>query len=577
MAFKARGLKYIVLCPGSRSAPLALAAGFLAQNDQLSLITSIDERSAAFLALGISTASGTATAVITTSGSAVAHLLPAAIEADRSTQPILFLTADRPIRLKDCGSNQTVNQEDFLRSVCRCFINGPKDGLHALSSEAINKLAQKSWQHAHQVPGPVHINLPLEEPLNPSLLDQNEVFTNLIDEFKKNKKTLVGEVQIISNEVGSNSFPTLDISKQGLIIVGPWRGSSKKLNSFKDVLQNCQSVTGWPIFADPLSGISIDQPGLIGNWELLLSAGISISQKRSQILRLGPMPSSRTLQNWLGGIRTKQVLVTEGDSRKLDPLRLSAQWSDGFVDWWGRMMLQESYKSKDFKNHSKTAFLNDLIEKDQLVETWLDRHLPLAGSLNEISLARWLPRLIPDHFSIMLAASSPIRDWLSFSGKHSLNRRCFGFRGASGIDGTLSLGMGLSISIGPTVLITGDLALLHDSNGWLFSNPNRPPLVVLLIDNGGGGIFKQLGLQTESNNSFERLFTMPQVVDTLSLADSYGIPYRQVSCLEDLQASLDWSFSKTGPVLIRVCTDALFDADRRVEIRSLISNHLLLN
>ena len=118
-ALVARGLKYIVLCPGSRSGPLALAAAALSKFNNLEVTTCIDERSAAFLGLGISTAIGKATVVVTTSGTAVAHLLPAAIEADRSTQPILFITADRPKRLKDCGSNQTVNQEDFL---CRTSI-----------------------------------------------------------------------------------------------------------------------------------------------------------------------------------------------------------------------------------------------------------------------------------------------------------------------------------------------------------------------------------------------------------------------------------------------------------------------
>ena len=141
-AFQVKGMKHVVLCPGSRSGPLALAAGALSKNNGLELITCIDERSAAFLALGISTATGRATAVITTSGSAVGHLLPAAIEADRSTQPILFLTADRPIRLKDCGSNQTVNQEEFLRPVCRLFAEGPKGGLHPI--EQVSRIYKKS-------------------------------------------------------------------------------------------------------------------------------------------------------------------------------------------------------------------------------------------------------------------------------------------------------------------------------------------------------------------------------------------------------------------------------------------------
>ena len=134
-----------MLCPGSRSAPLAHAAGLLADAGGLELHTAIDERSAAFLALGMSTAKGIPTAVVTTSGSAVANLLPAAVEADRSCQPLLMITADRPDRLKNCGANQTVNQEEFLRPVCRWFGSGPGAGLAQLEQEAVQDLAIRAW------------------------------------------------------------------------------------------------------------------------------------------------------------------------------------------------------------------------------------------------------------------------------------------------------------------------------------------------------------------------------------------------------------------------------------------------
>ena len=156
-----QGLKQLVLCPGSRSGPLATAAGMLASQAKLQLVTAIDERSAAFLALGMATAHGRAVAVVTTSGTAVANLLPAAVEADRSCQPLLLLTADRPARLKNCGANQTVNQESFLLSACRWFASGAADGVHTQANNALNALAVQAWQQAQGAgagpPGAVHL------------------------------------------------------------------------------------------------------------------------------------------------------------------------------------------------------------------------------------------------------------------------------------------------------------------------------------------------------------------------------------------------------------------------------------
>ena len=163
----------------------------------------------------------------------------------------------------------------------------------------------------------------------------------------------------------------------------------------------------------------------------------------------------------------------------------------------------------------------------------------------------------------MLAASSPVRDWQAFASSALSHHRCFSFRGASGIDGTLSLGLGLARVLGRTVLISGDLALLHDSNGWLLSHgpQGAGPLLVLLIDNGGGGIFQQLPVPAAPASAFDALFAMPQQVDPLALAAAHGIPGRQVSCLEDLAPALAWGLAQPGVVLVRVCTNRESDAE----------------
>ncbi len=552
-----------------------MAAGGLAESGSLNLITSIDERSAAFLGLGISSANGKATVIITTSGTAVANLLPAAIEADRSCQPLIFLTADRPERLKNCGANQTVNQEDFLKSVCRCLKEGPREGFHLCSEKTNRKLVDRVWLEAHKFPGPVHFNISFEEPLHASFLEQQSVWSKCSGKgLNVNSNSL--DVFDLSQEKFQEEIPKLDPFSPGIVIAGPWRGLSKDIDPFKEALKDWQSISGWPIFADPLSGIDDDQEGLISFWELLISSDFLSATSRTSrlnILRLGPLPSSRILANWLTKMRGNQVLISEGDKRYLDPLRISSQWSYGLNAWVKNIFNSDSMKANSRKNKS-IDLLNQLVSADSYAKNWISQKLNMQGQITEPALAHWLPRRLPLNIQIMLSASSPIRDWISFGGKETLSRRCFGFRGASGIDGTLSLGMGLSIANGPTVLVTGDLALLHDSNGWLFSNSPGPPIVVLLIDNGGGGIFQQLEIEKFVKGNLEDLFVMPQLINPLALASCYDIPFRQISLLEDLEIAFEWAISKNKPVLLRVCTSSYQDNKLRNYLKEGFKGHL---
>ncbi len=562
----AKGMKYIVLCPGSRSGPLALAAASLSKSKELTLITSIDERSAAFLALGISAASGKVIGVITTSGSAVANLLPAAVEADRSCHPLLFLTADRPLRLKECGANQAVNQQDFLTSVIRHFDESPKEGMHLISKERLNSLVEKSFEMAVKTPGPVHINLAYEEPLHPSKLDQEKVFDGWeIEGFSKDKITSRAE-EVIKN-IPALKLPKLDPFALGIIIVGPWRGKAKKLLSFRKALRKWQKLTGWPILADPLSGVENNQEGLIYHWDLILSTGLLETIQEIQVLRLGPLPPSKELQIWLKKPGKIQLLITEGDYRNLDPVGGATQFSEGFADWVNKLFESISKKTITDKKTVSEKLTKELINYDLFIHDWLDKRLFKNLLITEPTLARFLPRLLPNSIPVMLASSSPIRDWLSYAGQGAFLRRCFGFRGSSGIDGTLSMGMGLSIIMGRMILITGDLALLHDTNGWLFSKDRNISLIVIMIDNGGGGIFNQLKIDRIQEGDFEEVFVMPQRVCPLTLAKAYGVKYKQVACLDDLEPTIEWSLSLSTNVLIRVCTNSVEDHKLRVSLR----------
>ena len=560
-------MEQIVLCPGSRSAPLAIAAEGLSEKNELEIFTCIDERSAAFFALGCSTITSKATAVITTSGSAVANLLPAAVEADRSCQPLLFLTADRPLRLKDCGANQTVNQQDFLKSICRWTNNEFKNGIHELDGKLLRDLIDKAWLKAHIFPGPVHLNLPFEEPLYPSKFEQSQVWSGEYEpsSFRSN---IQSRREIDEDENYFHPFNSLDLRNPGVIILGPWRGLNKNLRKFSESLRILQEFTGWPIFADPVSGLLDFRTGVVRYWELLLSSSCLDIPENLQIIRLGPMPASRSLEQWLTKLKGDQLLITEGEPRSLDPTGKALQFSGG-LEKWVENFIQFSLTSTTSNSFS---YLEKWIEKDLAVEQYLEGALSFKGENNEPKIARALSHLLPPGLPVMLSASSPIRDWLAFSGSASLSRRVFSFRGASGIDGTLSLAMGLASAGGKMVLVTGDLAFLHDSNGLLFSRTNSPNLVILLIDNFGGGIFRQLDVDGIAKGDYEKIFTMPQKVDPILLARAYGIICREISTFENFQSALKWSLSIKGVVLLRVCTNSAKDTELREIIRNDLFN-----
>ena len=548
-----------MLCPGSRSAPLALAAGGLAERGLLTLTTAIDERSAAFHALGMAAASGRAVAVITTSGTAVANLLPAAVEADRSALPLLLLTADRPQRLKNCGANQTVNQEDFLAPVCRLFTTGPIDGLHQLSQTQLQALANQAWEKTLQHPGPVHLNLPFEEPLHPSRDDQQQAWSGW--DCAANQ-----QLQLRRPPASAAIRPTdgFDWSRPGVVVAGPWRGLEADKPAYQQALRALAECSGWPVLADQLAAIPADLPHLIRHWELLLSQCLPAAEKGLQVLRLGPLPASRRLESWLRSLGSGQLLISEAEPRCLDPLGSSRQCSSGLVAWWKAISTDAC-----FSPSGSRALLTAWTEADAQVQSVLDQHLPAAGGVSEPALMKALLELLPQGMPLMLAASSPVRDWQTFAAADLGSRRCFGFRGASGIDGTLSLALGLARVQGPTVLICGDLALQHDSNGWLLASEASPPLLVLLIDNAGGGIFDQLPIASVDSSSLDQLFAMPQRHDPLALAAAHAVPARQLTRLEDLPSALEWGLAQQRTALLRVCTDRSADAELRHQLREI--------
>ena len=544
------GVKNLILCPGSRSAPLAIAAGELNKRRILNVFNSIDERSAGFHSLGISTASGDVSLVVTTSGTAVGNLLPAAIEADKSCKSIVFITADRPLRLKNCGSNQTVNQEEFLNSVCRSNLSTNLNGIHENNDDDILKIVETIKKQILQSPGPIHLNIPFEKPLDISLNNKKKNF-EVFERFYLNKtyQFLKNDNQNKNIQFSEKFFKRINLSNPGIIIVGPYQGSTKDLDSFNSALKKLQEITGWPVLVDPVSGVSAELRGLVENWELILKKNKNIIQC-DQILRLGPLSSSNDLEDFLLNFEGLQILVKENNIRKLDPIKKSLEYDFGIRNFVNQLLgafSNDKNKSKPLINLGKI-----LIKEGAKIKEILKEQLFSNTEITEYKLANFVPKIWPENYPIMLSASSPIRDWLTFSENATLTRECFSFRGASGIDGTLSLALGIARITKPVILVTGDLALIHDINGFLIENAIELNLTILLINNNGGNIFNNLYKNNLEEEELKKLFIMPKSINWENLAKGYQVPIKNVSDLNKLREAFEWSLSMQKSVIIKV-------------------------
>lgn len=530
--------------------------------------TSIDERSAAFLALGLIRGTGAPVAVLTTSGSAVAHLLPACSEADLGGLPLILLTADRPLHLKHCGANQTAPQEEFLLACVRRMVQLPLPGTTAFPMEPVQEaLAAARGPHHHggvQAPGPIHLNQPFEEPLHTSKTQLQAVQ----HQWLAQQADSVARPTPVITRPAACSRPPLEWDQPGLVVAGPYQGQD--LAAYQQHVSQLVGRTGWPVLADPCSGLrGLGDLPVVSGYDLLLLDPRKLPIP-SQILRLGPCSPSRRLLAWLEKTAAVQVQVCEQDQRLWDPLRrISWRSGHGLVALVAQlgpgrptavaMALQQGWRQGQ---HRLQQWLDHQLETSPITEPWL-----------AWAISRWLDQQPPT--TVLLASSSPIRDWESFAQPRCPHHvTCF--RGVSGIDGTLSLAAGLAMAAGPsrrTILVSGDLALLHDSNGWLWRRQLQAcgaNLLVVLIANGGGGIFEQLPIRNGAF-SMEELFTMPQSVDQLALAAAHGVPGQTLNQSHQLAMALEHGSQQAqrhGMALLHCPTHARRDHQQRQRLRA---------
>jgi 2-succinyl-5-enolpyruvyl-6-hydroxy-3-cyclohexene-1-carboxylate synthase len=538
------GLRHAVLSPGSRSTPLALA---LWRQEEIETTVIVDERSAAFFAVGASQASGAPVAILCTSGTAAANFHPAVCEADHSAAPLLVLTADRPPELRGIGAGQTIDQLKLYGDSARWFCEvgaheADDDGLLHYRSTACRAFAVARGEPR---PGPVHLNFPFREPLAPLAVEGAVTATDPLALEGRSGRPLTAVTpidmepsQFLLDEVAGH-IAEADI---GVIVAG------RQLDpELREPLAHLARVAGFPILAEPTSQLRCgphDRSHVITAYDLLLrDERFRETASPDLILRFGEMPTSKPLRSWLAESGADQIVVdplggwNEPTRRaaallRADPTELAAGWAArlGEERPAPAMWLQAEQAARE-------AIEAELNDSDVPTEPGLQLALGAAYGDGEL---------------VYTASSMPIRDQEAFLPASATDATFLCNRGANGIDGLISSGIGAAQATGkPTTILTGDLGLLHDLGGLAALRDVSTPVRIVVIDNDGGGIFHFLPQrETLPGEEFEALLGTPRGVDAAKVAALFDLPHRPLESLDQLPEALS-----VGTGLIEVKTD----------------------
>jgi len=529
----AAGVRRAVISPGSRSTPLVLACE---RHPHIATRIHLDERGAAFLALGQSRADGVPTALIATSGSAPTHWYPAVVEASQSRLPLLLLCADRPPELQDWGTNQTLEQQRLFGVHVRAFHQAglaeeDEAALRAIRQLGIKAVEQAGWPR----PGPVHINLPFREPLVPAAAER--LWPDGSGEpFPLARPPLPADAgqmeQLAARLEGRN----------GLLICGPGHYSE----GFPSAVVALARRLGAPILADPLSGLRFgpwDKKLLLTRYDTALRRQTALPRP-DWILRFGAPPVSKALLEYLGAQDAFQALVAP-DGGWQDPLHRTAMLLRA-----DPRLLCEALTQR-VKPGAAPTWAAGFREAEAAALPDLARERAADRAFEGLIVPQLIAAL-PPGATLFSGNSLPIRQLDSWSGSGEKPLRILCNRGASGIDGNIATLLGLAaVAAGPVVGLLGDLALLHDLNSLAAAPGLRAVIVVL--NNGGGGIFGQLPQARLAD--FERCWLTPQSLELEQVARLFDLSYRRVERQSGFVPELEEALSGLGVQLIEVLID----------------------
>ena len=542
------GLKTAVICPGSRSTPLTVA---FANNDEVETIPILDERSAAFFALGKAKQTALPTVLVCTSGTAGANFYPAIIEAKESRIPLIILTADRPRELRNCHAGQTIDQVKLYGNYPNWYaeLAIPEANMGMLRYLRQNII--QAWERSlFPISGVVHLNLPFREPLAPIAQPEVQVL-----ELNFPTEDFFCHLSF-TNSYKANSItyqiPDFSVTK-GIIIAG--------LAQPKDPEEYCIAIAliaeklNFPVLAEalsPLRNYANLNPHLIVTYDIILrNKNIAEQLTPKVIIQLGKLPTSKILRNWLEQLNTPRYII-ESSSESFDPLH-------------GNTIHLRSSVSDFTHNLNPTP---DPKINNQYLQQWLnlDRQSrnAIADKMESLDIlyegkVSWLlSQNLPSQTPLFIANSMSVRNAEFFWQPNHSKVIPYFSRGANGIDGTLSTALAIAHNNQSTVLLTGDLALLHDTNGFLIRNKFQGHLTIIVINNNGGGIFDMLPITT-FNPPFEEYFATPQEVELSQLCVTYGVEHKLIDNWQQLVHLLN-PLPTTGIRVLEIPTNRKADA-----------------
>jgi 2-succinyl-5-enolpyruvyl-6-hydroxy-3-cyclohexene-1-carboxylate synthase len=551
------GVTDACICPGSRSTPLAVAAE---RTRGLRARVHLDERSAGFFALGLARASRRPVALVCTSGTAAANFLPAVVEAQLAGVPLLVLTADRPPDLRECGAAQTIDQLRLYGVHVRWFAEAPVPEAGPAALRLARSLACRAVAESRGArPGPVHLDLPFREPLEPGEADLAPGAEAALAHGRADAApyTISCLEDAGPSEAQIDSLVSLALAhERGAIAAGPLDATPAEAAAIAAFAR----AAGWPVLADPLSqlrcGPHAQRAPVLATADLLLRHAPFAERAAPDVaLRVGALPTSKAQRLWLERAAPEHLVLVDPHAGWSDPSRLASR----VVRAHAAALLGAAAERLRARQPAprESGWLAGWQRAEARAARALAEAIAAEPALLEPQATRALAEALPEGALLFAASSMPVRDLDAFLPAGPRALRILANRGANGIDGTVSSALGAAAAgDAPAALLAGDLAFLHDAGGLLAARAQGIGLLAVVLDNDGGGIFSFLPIAEQRERvAFEKLFRTPHGLDLRRVAEAYGARSERVDSALHLRAAAKDALARGGAHVLVVPVD----------------------